>query len=113
MKLSSSNLPHFTLSQGLWNKLSKRTLADSKWKAPVSSEDGTRRNEMFFSRVPPVRISRPLRLNPVWESPATPEGVSAAILFVLSRLQNGVMRNVIGQYDGFCQIGESLSFINW
>ena len=27
--------------------------------------------------------------------------------------QFGVMRKVTGQYDGFCQIGESRSFINW
>src|SRR5215475_14039857 len=97
MKLSSSNLPHFTFSQGLWNKLSKRTFADSKWKAPVSSEDGTRRNEMFFSKVPPVKMSKPLRLKPVVAKLVTPLAVSAEILLVISRLQNGVMRNVIGQ----------------
>src|SRR5579884_4557998 len=39
--------------------------------------------------------------------------VSMATLSVLSRCQLGVMRKVTGQYDGFCQIGESRSFINW
>src|SRR5579884_2810120 len=112
MKLSSSNLPTLTLSQGLWKRLSNRTLTDSKWNDAVSSDEGTSRKEMFFSSVPPVRMSRPLKLNPVWSRPATPLAVSAAILLVLSRLQNGVIRSVIGQYDGFCQIGASLSFIN-
>ena len=42
-----------------------------------------------------------------------PLGPSIATWLVLSRCQFGVMRNVTGQYDGFCQIGESRSFINW
>src|SRR5260370_40377297 len=105
MKLSSSNFPTFTLSQGLWNKLSKRAFTDSKWKAPVSSEEGTSRNEMFFSRVPPVRMSSPPKLNPVVARPVWPLAVSADILLMLSRLQNGVMRKRIGQYPRCFQMG--------
>src|SRR5438270_11460103 len=112
MKLSSSNFPTFTFSHRLWNRLSKRTFTDSKWKAPVSSAEGTSRKEKLFSRVPPVRISSPLRLKPEVVIRCSPvAAVSIATLFVLSRLQNGVMRRVIGQYDGFCQIGASRSFI--
>src|SRR6266478_3943073 len=108
MKLSSSNFPTFTFSHGLLKRLSNRTLADSKWKAPVSSEEGTSRKVMFFSRVPPVRMSNPLRLKPVVVIFCSPvRAVSTGTLLTLSRLQYGVMRNVIGQYDGFCQIGAS------
>ena len=69
---------------------------------------------MFFSSVPPVRMSNPLRLKPLVVSRCSPVGaLSTATLFALSRLHDGVMRRVIGQYDGFCQIGASLSFISW
>src|SRR6266404_1850883 len=114
-KLSSSNFPSLTLTHGLWKRLSSLTLTDSKWKAPRLSDEGTSRKEIFLSSVPPVRISSPVKSKPVDVSlriPGVPAGVSKEILSVLSRCQKGMMRSVIGQYDGFCHIGASLSFIS-
>src|SRR5438067_925851 len=117
MMLSSSILPNLKFSQGLFNRLSKRTQADSNPNSPVFSMEGTSRKEMLSYNVPPLRMSMPDRSNP-WVlslvsvvSPGTP--VCTSTLLTLSRCQCGVMRNATGQYDGFCQIGESRSFINW
>src|SRR6266849_3380162 len=117
MKLSSSNFPNLKLSHEVCKRLSKRTQADSKWNAPVLSEDGVSRNEMFFSSVPPVRISSPDRSKPCCVVPTcpllTPPPTSTATLLVFSRCQLGVVRNVTGQYEGCCQIGASRSFMSW
>src|SRR5882724_1527622 len=46
--------------------------------------------------------------------PGPPPGIeSIPKLFVLSRCHCGVIRKVIGKYEGFCQIGESRSFPSW
>jgi len=44
--------PTFTLTQPDLKRLLKRTFADSKWKAPALSAEGTSRKLMFFASVP-------------------------------------------------------------
>src|SRR5438270_5651947 len=115
--LSSSNFPNLKLSQGLLRMLSNLTHADSKWKAPVLSDEGTSRNEMLLYRVPAVRMSRPERSKPCElisrSAVFCPANVSTRTLLALSPCQLGTIRNVAGQYAGFCQMGESRSFMSW
>ena len=98
--------------------LSKRMNALSKWNEANGSEDKRSTNEMFFQSVPAVHRSMPERSNPwpvtcreTWEE-GSPGVASTGWLFVVSRCHCGVMRNVIGRYEGFCRMGESRSFIN-
>src|SRR5580704_15587820 len=104
-KLSSSNLPTLTFNQGLFRRLSKRTNTASIWNAPVLSEEGRTMYEMFFAKVPSASMSRPLQSKPCCVTcPSVVEpGVepSTATRLVLTRCHSGVMRNEIGQYDGF------------
>src|SRR5690349_19979486 len=108
MTLSRTNFPTLRFSHGLLNRLSTRTHEDSNPASPVFSNEVTSKNEMLLYRVSTLRMSQPVRSNPlllIWVSPV--RAPSTATLITLSRCQYVVMRNATGQYDGFCQTGES------
>src|SRR5271163_3753286 len=74
MRLSSSKRPNFTLSQGLFFRLSKRTQAPSKCHTAVESDEGSSRKEIFLYSVPADHKSMPERSNPDMVTlPATSE----------------------------------------
>src|SRR6266853_866657 len=84
VRLSSSNFPNLKFTQRLLNRLSNRTNAFSKWKAPVESAEGSNEKEIFLNRVPAVQRSKPLRSKPCCLTvpststlPAPPPGIES------------------------------------
>src|ERR1700738_198682 len=105
--LSSSNFPTLRFSQRLPFRLSNRTNAFSKWKAPVESAEGRSENEMFLYSVPVAHMSKPERSNPcvvtlplICVLVAFPGTGLIYCFFLLSRCHWGVIRKVIGKYPG-------------
>src|SRR6266852_4395388 len=75
---------------------------------------------MFLYSVPAAQRSMPDRSKPCWVTlpsigalVGSPGIESMRWWLVRSKCTLGVMRMVIGIYEGFCQMGESLSFMSW
>src|SRR5205823_10594895 len=98
---SCSNLPNLKFNHGDPQRLSKRTLADSNPTVPEpTSIEGTRRKEMLLARVPPVRMSMPVRSNPEVLIVCSPLGAeSTGVRPALSKCQCGVIRIATGRSE--------------